>query len=52
MLVNEYELIEKIGEDGFSQLFKASKKGFKSYFIIEKIIKHYENNKLTEERRI
>ena len=39
MFINEYELIEKLDENNFSQTFKASKKGDKGYFIIDKLKK-------------
>ena len=39
MFINEYELIEKLDENNFSQTFKVSKKGDKGYFIIDKLKK-------------
>ena len=33
----------------FLNCLRIQRKGFKDYFIIEKLLKHYEKNKLTEE---
>ena len=43
MFINEYELIEKLDENNFSQTFKVSKKGDKGYFIIDKLKKRDKN---------